>query len=95
LAYKIIQGNNMTQEHDQTSQKQQQQEHCHCHHDAAESHEQAAKHHKEAAKCLDAGDAQAAAHYAHIAHGHSIQAGEHEAECSKKYAKKHGTCENT
>ena len=84
----------MTHEHDQTTQKQQQQGHCHCHHDAAESHEQAAKHHKEAAKCHDAGDAQAAAHYAHIAHGHSIQAGEHEAECCKQYAKKQGCCEN-
>lgn len=81
--------------HDQTTPQQQQQEHHHYHQNAAQSHDQAAEHHKKAAKYHESGDHKTAAHHAHIAHGHSIQATEHEAECCKEYSKTHSCCENS
>jgi len=76
-----------TQTKDQEAmQKKTPQQH---HQKAAEHHEQASKHHKEAAEHYESGDDKAAAYYAQIAQGHTVQATEEGTEASKKHTNMH------
>src|ERR1700693_4750673 len=60
------------------------------HHEAAaQHHEQAARHHRVAAKQDHAGNHEKAAHYAHLAYAHHVQAEQHAAEAAKAHAKSH------
>lgn len=52
-------------------------------HSAARHHELAAYHYKEAAKYNEAEEHEKAAHHAYQAHGHTLQALEHDAEAAK------------
>jgi len=72
----------------QSNQEPNQEQSPEQHHlKAAELYEQAAKQHREALSNFGSGDYKTAAHHAHIAHGHAVQATEQAMEASKKYAK--------
>ena len=72
--YKPLSEEQMNKDQDKDSTKENSSQ---LHHNAAKHHEQASQHHKEAAKHHESGDHETAGHHAHIAHGHSLHASQH------------------
>lgn len=62
------------------------------HHEIAAAHyDSAAEHHRRAAEQIKIDEPEVAAHYAHAAHGHHVQATYHADEASKLHAEHHGS----